>query len=152
MRHVITQQNSFFGPWIAERLGIEWKPGMGETIGLFDEVRGPVAACMYENCNGKSIMLHLAGEGSDWLNREFLWYVFYYPFEQLGLWKIIATIDASNLKCVKLAKHCGFTLEATLKDACPDGDLLIYTITKSECKWLSLKDRKNGKAESSATA
>jgi RimJ/RimL family protein N-acetyltransferase len=96
--------------------------------------------------------VHLAGEGKDWLNREFLWFCFFYPFEQLNVTKIIAPIDSNNRASIRWTEHCGFTLEATLKDACPKGDMLLYTMTREACKWLQLKDRYRGKAFSTGPA
>lgn len=126
-------------------LGSQWRPGRGAIIGLWDDFDGPQAACLYENSNKRSIVLHCVGLGKKWLNREYLWFVFYYPFVQLGITKIISPVEASNTECRKFIEHIGFTLEATLKDAAPKGDLLIYTMTEDQCKWLTLKDAYRGK-------
>ncbi len=153
MKHVVTGWDHLFGPWLASKMpgGMTWKPGMGSTIGLLDDEKGIVACCLYENCNGKSIMVHLAGEGKSWLNREYLWFCFYYPFEQLGVEKVIATMCSSNEDCIKWSEHIGFKLEATLKDASPKGDILIYVIDRSDCKWLSLRKQYRGKTRSTST-
>jgi RimJ/RimL family protein N-acetyltransferase len=71
--------------------------------------------------------------------REYLWFVFYFPFIQLGVTKIIAPVESGNLACRRFIEHIGFILEATLKDCAPKGDLLIYTMRKDQCKWLGLK-------------
>lgn len=152
MKSVITGHDEVFGPWLMDKCNGAWVPGRGSTIGLWDEVKGPVAATFYEGCNGASILMHVAGEGKDWLNREFLWFSFYYPFEQLKLKKIICSVDSTNVDCVKFVEHIGFDLEATLKDASPKGDLRIYTMIRENCKWLSLKDRKSGKTNSTISA
>ena len=153
MKSVITGHDEVFGPWLMERVDGSWFPGRGSTIGLWDHSTGsPVAATAYEGCNGKSILMHVAGEGKKWLNREFLWFSFYYPFVQLGLNKIICLVDSSNLECVKFVEHIGFHLEATLEDATPKGNFLIYTMVRESCKWLSLKENKSGQAQSTASA
>lgn len=151
MKHVITGWDHLFGPWLAARMpdGLDWKPGMGSTIGLLDEEKGILASCLYENGNGKSIIVHIAGEGKSWLNREFLWFCFYYPFEQLKLHKIIAPICSSNKDCIRWTEHIGFLLEATLKDASPKGDILLYTMVRANCRWLSLRKKLSGKTQSS---
>ena len=143
MKQIFVNQNELFGPWMMEKLGRKWYPGQGQTIGLWEDDR-PVAAVSYENSNKASIMLHCVGLERKWLNREFLWFVFYYPFEQLGITKIICPVEGGNAASRTFIEHIGFTLEATLKDAAPKGDLLIYTMVKDQCKWLSLKERYRG--------
>lgn len=147
VKQVVTGWDHFFGPWLAERTDMTWVPGKGSTIGLVAD-SGPVACGYFESWNGASVVCHVAGEGKNWLNREFLWYYFFYAFEELGVRKLIAPIDSSNTASVRFATHLGFTLEATLKAACPKGDLLLFSMERAECKWLSLKDRNSGKTQS----
>lgn len=152
MKHVLTGCDEVFGPWIANKLGFEWFAGRGSTIGLMDDKKGPIAACLFEGCNGASVMVHIASEGKNWVNREFLWFVSYYPFEQLKVRKVLAPVESTNTASIRWTEHFGFSLEATLKDAAPKGDLLIYTLERSACKWLTLKDRKNEQAQSTSAA
>lgn len=98
-------------------------------------------------------MLHIATDGSKkWMNRNYLWYVFYYPFKQLGVNKIICPIESSNKVCISFVEHIGFVHEATLKDAAPKGDLLIYSMAKDQCKWLKLREQYRGEAQSTKAA
>lgn len=145
MKRVITGYNNIFGPWLMQRIGGQWIEGRGHTIGLWQDGVGPIACCFYESCNGASILGHLAGDGSRWMTREFLWYCFYYPFVQLNVKKILGLVESTNTAAIRLDEHLGFTLEATLKDAAPNGDLLIYSMVKDQCRWLSLKDKSSGK-------
>lgn len=148
MKRVLTGQDDLFGPWMMKRLNSEWFPGKGFTIGLWEDGKGPVASCLYEGSNGASILLHIAAVDKRWMNREYLWFVFYYPFEQLGLTKIISPIEEDNKDCIKFVEHIGFVLEATLKDAAPKGNLLIYTMKKDQCKWLNLRNSYRGQTQS----
>lgn len=144
MKFIIDNRDDVFGPWIAEKTGGLWVPGRGSTIGLLDDKRGPVAGCLYSDYNGNSVVLHCAGEGRTWLNREFLWFVFFYAFEQLKVTKIISPVESTNLDSIRFIKHIGFTLEATLQDACPKGNMLLFTMNRADCKWLSLKEKYRG--------
>jgi hypothetical protein len=135
-----------------ERMDGSWVVGRGHTVGLFDDVKKePVAGCFYEGWNGASILLHCAGEGKTWLNREFLWYVFHYPFEELKVKKILSPVESTNTECRKFIEHIGFSLEATLEDASPKGNLLIYSMKREDCKWLSLKGKYRGQAQSTSS-
>jgi len=151
VKQVIVGEDQLFGPWLASKTDGQWAPGRGHVIGLLDLDKGLiVGAAQFTDCNGASVILHCAGEGRDWLNREFLWFCFFYPFEQLQVRKIISPVESSNNDCKKFIEHIGFTLEATLKDASPKGDLLLYTLNREDCKWLALREKYRGKAEGSS--
>lgn len=150
MKRVIVGHDDLFGAWLMDKLDGQWFQGRGSVVGLWQDHVGPIAACLFEGCNGASIMMHLAGVGGKWMNREFLWFCFYYPFEQLKVHKTIGLVESDNTKSRQLVEHLGFTLEATLKDAAPKGDLLVYTMTKDQCKWLTLKDRYRGQTQSTS--
>lgn len=136
MKLVVDNMNELFGPWISERLERPWIVGTGHTIGLIDTERGPIAGAFYEACNGASVLVHLVIEGK--INREFVWFGSYYPFIQLGVYKLIAPVESTNKRSVRFTEHYGFTLEATLKGAARDGDLLLYTMTRKQCPWLEV--------------
>jgi RimJ/RimL family protein N-acetyltransferase len=84
---------------------------------------------------------HIAGE-EGWATKGFLGLIFNYPFEQLGVKRITAPVAGNNTKSRLLMDRLGFILEATLAQAIPDSDLLIYRMFKSDCKFL--KDRYHG--------
>lgn len=152
MKRVVTNCEELFGPWICYELGTEWFDGRGRVIGLMEDGKGPVAGALYEGHNGASVLVHLAATGRNWLNRDFLWFMSYYPFMQLGVTKVIAPVESTNHRSVRFTEHFGFTLESTLKDAAPNGDLLLYTITREQCKWLSLRRKSLGQAQRPRTA
>ena len=152
MKRILTGHDEVFGPWIMAQTGGHWLPGMGSTIGLWDDEVGPIAAALYCNCNGASVAVHLAGVGKKWMNREYLWYCFHYPFEELKVNKLLGLVESTNAEAIRLNLHFGYTIEATLKDAAPKGDLLVMTMTKDQCKWLTLKDRYRGQTLSAASS
>lgn len=144
---IVTGQDDRLGIWMAERQdGATWVQGSGFTIGLLDDVTQEILAVVaYESYNKVNIVGHIAAvPGRRWLDREFLWYCFYYPFVQLGCKRITGLVASNNLEARKFDENLGFTLEATLKDAHPEGDLLVYSMTKDQCRWLHLKERKHG--------
>lgn len=149
MKVVVTGYDEIFGPWLMQQTGGEWIPGRGTTIGLWEEGSGPVGATHYADCNGASVLMHCAGVGKKWLTREFLWYAFHYPFVELGVKKVISPVEGDNLDCQRFIENLGFVREATLKDAAPKGDLILYTLRREDCKWHTLKDKYRGQAKSS---
>jgi RimJ/RimL family protein N-acetyltransferase len=90
---------------------------------------------LFDHYNGRSIAMHVAGEGN-WLNRSFLRACFGYVFRQLRVNKVIGLVDSGNESARRFDEHLGFRLEATITGAGMTGDLLIYTMTAAECRWL----------------
>jgi RimJ/RimL family protein N-acetyltransferase len=80
-----------------------------------------------------------AGVGKRWLNRQFLWIAFDYPFNQLNVKVIINTVSSSNKDSIIFTEHCGFKEQARIKGGASDGDLIIYALYKEDCKWIGLK-------------
>lgn len=97
-----------------------------------------VAGVVYEGFNGRNIWMHCAGTvGTNWMTRGYLRACFRYPFVQCGVDRISAFVMADNRAARKLNEHLGFTQEAVLRGAAPDGgDVLIYAMRREECRYV----------------
>lgn len=122
------------GQWVAN-LACEgrYDPKTSVSIGL---LRGDriVAGAIFNNWNEQSVQLHMAVER---MNRTFLAMLAWYAFCQLNAQKVIAPVSSANIKSRGVLFHAGFTLEATLVNAHPLGDLLLYTMTPEQCRFLA---------------
>ena len=122
------------GPWVSERTGGTWVAGRGTAIGKVND--GAIqAGALYEDWNGANIMCHIAGQGN-WATKNFLWMLFDYPFNQLGVKRITAPVASTNVKSINLVTRMGFKLECTLAQATPDGDMFLFRMFRDECKYL----------------
>lgn len=97
-----------------------------------------VAGAVYEGFNGRNIWVHLAGlPGRSWLNRGFLQAGFRYPFDMCGVDRLSGYVNASNADARRFDEHVGFTEEARLKGAAPDGgDVILYVMWRKDCHFL----------------
>ena len=93
-----------------------------------------VPGVIYENWNGVSCVCHIAVEGL--LTPQYLWAIFHYPFVQGGLRKMIAPVSEGNAKSVRFVRKLGFKLEAQILDASPEGSIHLYTMERSQCRFL----------------
>lgn len=134
------------GKWVCERAGGTYVEG--SAIGL-EKGGSLVAGVLFDHYNGASVCMHVAGEGKKWMNREFLWFSFYYPFEQLKVKKVLGIVPSSLEAVLEFDKHIGFTEEHRIKDGHPTGDLVILSMTREQCRFLELK---RGKQVRSTTA
>ena len=131
---IITDQQERLGIWFCEQNKIKYyKDKTVVYIGL--EINGElVAATAYDNYLKGSICSHIAIKGK--LNREFLWYMFHYPFIELNIKKLIGPISSNNTKALKFVHHLGFNLEAVISDAGDNCDLHLLTMTRDQCRFI----------------
>ena len=131
--HLVTGADA--GNWVAEQINGSYQDGT-TAIGL--KAHGVFSAgVLYEQWNGRSIVAHIAV--SNRMTPAFLAAIFHYPFIVCGAHKVLCPIPSDNARSISLATRMGFDLEARLRDAAPTGDILIFTLTKANCRFL--KDR-----------
>lgn len=142
----VTFDAEIVGPWVSAKTGGHWCKGRGTAIGRLKDGE-LVAGVLYEDCTGANVVCHIAG-GDGWATKGFLGLIFDYPFNQLNVQRITAPVHSDNAKSIALMARLGFTLEATLDRAILGGNLLIYRMFKSECRFL--EDKYNGQASSAS--
>jgi RimJ/RimL family protein N-acetyltransferase len=121
------------GHWTADRLGTAYWEAHSRAIGL--ERDGEiVAGCIFENWNGRSIMVHMAVRGR--LTRAFIKAIFDYAYRVCGVSKVICPVDETNVRSQKLLQHMGFAEEARLRDCSLQGDIVLFTLRKADCRFL----------------
>ena len=125
------------GRWITSRVphGEQWVDGGGTAIGFVSGEK-IVAGAAYFRYNGASLEVAFASESPHWMSREGIRALFAYPFEQLRVKRLTAIPDASNHASRRLIEALKFTPEATLTQAAPDGDQVVYRMLRDECPWL----------------
>ena len=129
--HIISDE--LVGHWVAEKLGSGYFAARSNAIGLVKDDR-LIAGVIYENWNGRSIMCHIAVEGR--LTRRYFGAIFDYAFNVCNVEKVIVPVESHNLRSVKLIENMGFTEEGRIKDCQPEGDTILYTMTKGDCRFL----------------
>lgn len=112
---------------------------LGVGIGL--EENGTLrAGVVFNDYNGANMCIHVASDGSRaWMNRELLWFTFHYAFQQVGVKRLTGIVPESNISARQFDEHLGFREEGRLKDAHPDGDLILYRMTKADCRFLNIR-------------
>ena len=116
-----------------------YKPG-SQAIGL-ERDGGIAAGIIYEDWNGASIVCHIAIRGR--ANKQFLLAISEFAFNTCAVHKIIAPVYSSNEKAMTMVRKMGFVKEGILRNAEPNGDIVLWTLTKSQCKYLG--ERYHGK-------
>lgn len=126
------------GEWVAAKVGGVLQDN-STAIGL--ERDGQlVAGTIYESWNGRSIVCHIAITGT--ITPGFMRAICRYPFDVCRVHKVIGPIPSSNEKAIENAIRIGFQEEARIKDADPDGDIILFTLTKDKCRYLGVRHGK----------
>lgn len=120
--------------WLCNRIGLIPTSSLcciGSVSGT--DILGVVG---FDQYNGSSIIMHVAGDPG-WLTRELLKACFDYPFNICKVNMIIGLVPSGNKEAIRFNTHLGFKLETTLVDAHPDGALLLMTMRRGECRYLT---------------
>ena len=124
------------GHWVAKRIRGGYCAERSNALGL--ERNGElVAGVIYENWNHKSIWCHIAIDGR--LTPWYLAAIFDYPFNICQVEKIIVPVGSDNEESVRLVEKMGFTEEGRIKDARPEGDLILFTLSRDACRFIGEK-------------
>jgi hypothetical protein len=135
---IVTEPQEALREWVSRKLNQVF-PEDSTFIGQVKDSK-LVAVIGYCNFVGKSCAIHIASEGSHWMDRNLLWASFDYPFNKLEKKVIVTALDANNEKAVRLNRHLGFHIETVIKDAHENGDLMIMTMRKENCRFLKTKE------------
>jgi L-amino acid N-acyltransferase YncA len=129
------------GDWVMTRVGGVFNAKTDHVIALHRDGR-ICGGVVYTGYLGASIMVHMAGNETNWATPDFLWVIFDYAFNQLGVRKLIGLVPANNSRAISIDIRLGFRIEAKLTEMMVDGsDLLILSMRKSEAKWLRYTPR-----------
>lgn len=124
--------------WVAARVDEEH---FHNAVGIGLEEDGElIAGVVFDQYSGPGIVIHVAAvPGKRWMNRDFLFRVFAYPFLQLHCKRVTGLVRVDNLPAQKFDEHLGFKREGLIRSACTDGtDMILYGMLASECKFLEL--------------
>lgn len=91
---------------------------------------GLTAGAVFERYSGTTIWAHVAIDGN--LPRAFLRAFLAYPFQVCGVQSVRGYVLASNTKLRNLARRLGAVEEAILKQAAPDGDVVVCTLWRKQ--------------------
>jgi len=138
---MIEFNNVVHGFKIAAAIPRPYNAATDVVISHVTSIGNVLGGVIYEGYTGGCIFMHQAGFHKRWLGGNMLWIVFDYPFNQLKVNKVAGTINSNNKELLDFNARLGFKEEARIRGAYPDGDLLVLTMPREECRWLKLKPK-----------
>jgi gamma-glutamylcyclotransferase (GGCT)/AIG2-like uncharacterized protein YtfP len=135
MMHI--SSNKLYLPFLSKALDYCAGP-LAQCIVCADENNYPVAGVIYDGYNGAIIHAHIWIDAERKPMKEWYSCIFDYPFNRLGVNKVVGQVNSNNTEAIKLDEHFGFELEATVKHYYDDGaSLLVYTMSRGQCRILN---------------
>lgn len=136
---LVTDRQEFLARWLWDRALIAGPPPR-EGVYIGNELSGLIRAVVGYTGYSKShsvIFAHIAGQkGYNWLTKDFLWFLFAYPFIQLNVQTMAALISSDNKKSINFVRKLGFEFVAVRY--CCDLELRLYRLEKQDCKYLNI--------------
>jgi hypothetical protein len=129
------------GLLIAASAGTGYNPNTDQCISRVTRDGQFLGGTIYTNYNGAVVWGHFAGIDG-WMSPELVWVSFDYPFMQLQVNQILATVGSTNERALTLVRKLGFKQLYKIKDGAPNGaHLILFSMSKANCKWLKLRSR-----------
>lgn len=123
--------------WCNEHVHLIQAADTGGIMAIDEEKNEPVGAVITESWTANSVQCHIIITNPLVLRHKFLECVANYVFVVRGVSRMYAFITSDNKKSVKLVKHIGFTLKATLEEAFNVGiDYLLMELKRENCKFI----------------
>lgn len=137
---MIISTSTLYIPFLCRAL--QYTPtSLAQCIVCIEEDTGhPVAGVVYDAFNGTIIHAHIWVDAERKPSRDWYGAIFDYPFNRCCVTKIIGQVNSDNKEACRLDEHFGFVLEAEIKNYYDTGaSLLVYTMTKAQCRILNSK-------------
>ena len=134
MRRVTTENQEELRSWLSKKEKFDYSQN---TACIGQEKDGKLIAVVgYNSFLPNSCQMHIASTDVLWPTKDFLFAVFDYPFNKLKVKVIIAPICKGNVKPLNMCRKLGFEQVADIPYGHPDGDLIVVTMKRNQCKWL----------------
>jgi hypothetical protein len=121
------------GAWVMARCEGVFNDRIDQVISVHRDGQ-IVGGVVYSLFLKTAILLHMAGSEDNWATRDFLWVVYDFPFNVLGVTWCLGLVDATNTRALDIDKRMGFREIARLPAILDDGaDLIILGMQRHEC-------------------
>ncbi len=133
--------------YIQMKIELPATKGATTVIGFLDDEYKILGGWMFERYTGVtgSVHAHWAGEPG-WLTRGALSIVAAYVFGQMRVTRVFGEVKRSDKYVRELDERLGFEKVAILPGYFPGDDLVVYSMTKEQCRWLpkAVMEMENG--------
>ncbi len=129
------------GRAIAERAGTAFNAGRDIAICRMRDFER-LGGVIFTNYTTESIAIHSGAWSDHWLNRDMLFVVFDYPFNQLGVNRLFGYVPEDNFHAIRFNEKVGFT-HVTRVEGMFKGNIAcrLMKMERRECRFLKVQAR-----------
>jgi hypothetical protein len=121
------------GEWVMRRCHGVYNERIDQCISVHRD-GAMVGGVVYNLFLKTAIMLHMAGAEDNWATPDFLWMVYDFAFNHLGVTWCLGLVDSTNTRALDIDQRMGFHELARLPGLLVGGsDLIILGMQKHEC-------------------
>ena len=128
--------DQYVAHWVLQKVG-DLVPN--EILGAVGSMRNGriVGGVIYHEHRPERMISMIAAGEPGWLTRGKLRKLFTYPFDELGVRRLNAVVDAANERAIEFNTKLGFKVEGRIRAAMDNGnDAVVLGMLKPECRWL----------------
>ena len=129
------------GAQIAAAIPRPYDPTNSMVISRVTSEGNCLGGVIYDDFTTGCVFMHQASFGRNWLTGNMIWMVFDYPFNKLHVRKVAGVVNSSNHELLAFNQRLGFKEEARIKGAYADGDMIVLTMERADCRWLKIKPK-----------
>lgn len=127
---------------IAQAVEVQFVPKLHHCAASYNDRDVLMGGVLFTDYWGGSIGIHFAGFRPNWISRAIIYLAFDYPFRQLEVKKLVATIPEWNVRSRNNALHFGFKIEHLVSDIYNRRDgvngMYICSMLRDDCRWLHM--------------
>lgn len=137
---MIHLDNTEHGYAIADKVGRPYMPRFDRCVSRTRK-GNLVGGVIYQDYRHRSICVHVASWSPGWLSRDLLWTIFTYPFDMLKVEQVLGLVPSTNKHALQFDLKIGFKEILRIPEIVPNGDLVILSMRRKDCKWLDWRPR-----------
>jgi RimJ/RimL family protein N-acetyltransferase len=135
MTELILYDRERVADWVAGRVGqrVGWE---GYNAFGVEQDGQLISGVVIHQINGANGFCHIAVDKPTKKLFELFTIIGDYCFRQIGLKRLTGLVPSNEPEIVKFDIKLGFEVEAILKDAAVDADLIVLVMRADKCRWL----------------
>lgn len=130
---------SFF----ADRLGLKWSDDFRGVLHVPETFKNATAsmdhvaiAVGYNGFIGRTCCMHVVIQQPEAMTPRIVREAFEFPFNVCGCEVVLGMVDSVNTQALDFDRRLGFEEIARIPNGGLEGDLIVFRMTRAECRWL----------------
>jgi len=132
-KRLVFDRKELISTWVAAKTEQVTTSGDHYAMGVM-EGSTVVAGVVFNNFNGANATMHVAVDKSGKILIKLFQAAYDYAFNQCKLKRVTGMVPTSMPDVIAFDQKLGFEYEFTMKDAHPDGDMVVLCGTPESCK------------------